>query len=224
MPGRRWTIDTHPDRAKIIKAICAGKDSMRGIAKHYDISASNVTRYLEERLSEKAALARAHQDREEGQAVLDQLREVMGRMKKLYDACDDYLKDPENPDRYELGPRSWEVDIVYRTVEEDTGHMITRKEGLQAILDKLDQRGYQPWEVRMKQADPRRLIVETAGALTRQLELMAKIEGAIAETTINVNISEKFLAIKAVLVKATAGHPEVMERIVEELEKQEAQA
>lgn len=220
MPGRKWTVDTHPKKAQIIKAICAGKESLRGIAKQYDINASSVMRYVEDRLSEKAALARTTQDREEGQAVLDQLREVMGRMKKLYDACDDYLKDPVDPEKYNLGPRSWEMDIQYRTVEEGTGLMIQRRESLQNILDRIDKQGYQPWDVRMKIADPRRLIVETAGALTRQLELMAKIEGAIKETTINVTINEKFLAIKAILVRATEGHPEVMARIVEELERE----
>lgn len=224
MPGRRWTIEDHPDRKKIIKAICEGKDSLRSIARRFDINQSNVMRYVEVKLSEKVAAAQNAQDKEEGQAVVDQLRDVMGRMRKLYDACDEYLLDPADPGRYELGPRAWEIDIVYRAVEAETDKMITRKESLQALLEKIDAEGYQPWEVRMKHADPRRLIVETAGALTRQLELMAKIEGAIQDTVVNVTVNQKFLDFKAILVRTTEGYPEVRERIARELEKMEAGA
>lgn len=146
----------------------------------------------------------------------------MDRMRKLYDACDDYLKDPANPDRYELGPRAWEIDIVYRTVEPDTDKMITRKESLDTLLLKLDEHGYQPWEVRMKHADPRKLIVETAGAITRQLELMAKIEGSIQDTVVNVTLDQKFLVLKQIIMDATKEAPQVRLKIAEALEKIEA--
>lgn len=222
MAGRRWTIEDHPKKKQILAAIAKGDNSLRSIAKQFDIAHANVRRYVAERLSDKVSAARTETDKQDGQLVSDQLKAVMDRMRKLYDACDDYLKDPANPDRYELGPRAWEIDIVYRTVEPDTDKMITRKESLDTLLLKLDEHGYQPWEVRMKHADPRKLIVETAGAITRQLELMAKIEGSIQDTVVNVTLDQKFLVLKQIIMDATKEAPQVRLKIAEALEKIEA--
>ena len=221
MPGRQWTVEQAEDRDAIISALIDGKKSLRYIARQYDIDPACLSRYLSERLGEKAAMVRAEQGKAEGQAILDRLETVRARMEKLYDACDEYLQDPADPNRYELGPRAWEMDIVYRTVEDDTGRMITRKESLQALLDKLDNQGYQPWEVRMKQADPRRLIIDTHNALCKELELMAKIEGAIKDTVVNVTFNQYWAKFKQVIFRATEGAPEVRARIVAEMEEEQ---
>ena len=221
MPGRQWTVEQAEDRDAIISALIDGKKSLRNIARQYDIDPACLSRYLSERLGEKAAMVRAEQGKAEGQAILDRLETVRARMEKLYDACDEYLQDPADPNRYELGPRAWEMDIVYRTVEDDTGRMITRKESLQALLDKLDNQGYQPWEVRMKQADPRRLIIDTHNALCKELELMAKIEGAIKDTVVNVTFNQYWAKFKQVIFRATEGAPEVRARIVAEMEEEQ---
>lgn len=219
MPGPKYAIDTHPDREKIIKAICKGDQSFRSIAKQYGISNVSVVRYVQSRLLPATAKEAAKRDQKQGKSLLERLDQVMERMQKLYDACDEYLTDPENNDKYNLDPRAWEIDIVYRTVEPDTDKMITRKESLQILLEKLDDRGYQPWEVRVKTADPRKLIVDVARTVTPQLELIAKIEGLVKDQVTNVTINQYWLELKAIIWKATEKHQEVREKIVKELEK-----
>lgn len=219
MAGPKFTIDTHPDREKIIKAICKGEQSFRDIARQNGLTVSSVSRYVQGKLLQNAAKEAAKRDEKQGRSLLERLDQVMERMQKLYDACDAYLTDPEKPETYNLDPRAWELDIVYRTVEDGTDKMITRKESLQTLLDKLDGQGYQPWEVRFKTADPRKLIVDVARTLTPQLELIAKIEGLVKDQVTNVTINQYWVEMKAIILKATEKHPEVRAKIVKELER-----
>lgn len=218
MSGRKWTVEEHPQKARIIKAICTGKDSLRSIANQYHLTAASVTRYLNDRLSDKVAAARSDQDKAEGQAAIDQLKTVMVRMQKMYNACDEYLTDPENPEMYNLGPRAWELDITYRVP--DGERYITKKASLDDLLLQIRNDGKEAVEIRYKHADPRKLIIETASVLNRQLELMAKIEGVIKDTVVNVTINQKYLAFKAIILEATKGYPQVMAKIADLIEKE----
>lgn len=215
---RRWSIDEHPKKKQIIKAICEGKESLRSIAAQYELSLSAARRYIEERISEKVATAKTEQDKADGKAVLEQLDAIMSRMRKLYDACDEWLQDPNNPDRYFLGPRANEVDIVYQ--EQDGDKLRTSRASLETILGRMRDTSMFPVEVKYRYADPRKLIIDNAQALTKQLELLAKIEGAVKDTVINVTINEKYLALKAIIIQATKGHPDVQARIAELIEKE----
>lgn len=224
MAGRNWRIDEHPQREVIIQDIIKGNKSLRNIAKQYDMNVASVSRYLSEKLLDKAAKSLAARDEKHGTDFIAEALQQDERVQKLLDACDDYLRDPEDPSRYELGPRSWEIDIVYRTVEPDTDKMITRKESLQALLDKIDQAGYQPWEVRMKQADPRKLLLEASNNLRATLELRAKLAGKLIEnqTNINVNLNQYWVQFKQIILDATEKAPEVRARIIQAMEADNA--
>jgi len=222
--GRNWTIDEHPQRDTIIQDIIKGQKSLRSISKQYDINIASVSRYLSEKLADRAAKVLAERHQKDGTDFIAEALQQDERVQKLLDACDDYLRDPEDPSRYELGPRSWEIDIVYRTVEPDTDKMITRKESLQALLDKIDKAGYQPWEVRMKQADPRKLLLEASTNLRATLELRAKLAGKLIEnqTTVNVNLNQYWVKFKQIILDATEKAPEVRARIIDAMEAQDA--
>lgn len=224
MAGRKWTIDTHPERETIIKEIIKGDRSLRAISRQYDITPSSVHRYLTEKLADRAAKVVAERDAAHGTDFVAETLKQDERVQKLLDACDRYLTDPADPSRYDLGPRAWEIDIVYRTVEPDTDKMITRKESLQALLDKLDAQGYQPWEVRMKHADPRKLLLEAATVLRSTLELRAKLAGKLIEnqTTVNVNLNQYWVKFKQIIFDATDKHPEIRARIIQAMEVEDA--
>lgn len=224
MAGRNWAIEEHPERETIIQDIIKGEKSLRNISKQYDINVASVSRYLSEKLAGKAAKVLAERDAAHGTDFVAETLQQDERVQKLLDACDRYLTDPEDPSRYELGPRAWEIDIVYRTVEPDTDKMITRKESLQALLDKLDAQGYQPWEVRMKQADPRKLLLEAATVLRSTLELRAKLAGKLIEnqTTVNVNLNQYWVKFKQIIFDATDKHPEIRARIIQGMEGEDA--
>lgn len=172
--GRRYTIADHPKRAEIEKALAAGDRSLRNIAEQYNISHVSLHRYLHERFAEKAAKARELQDAKEGDRIYHEIRAVMERCQKLYDAADEWLTDPENPEKYYIGPRADEVVVYY---EEKQGEAVVRRSAtLQELLNNV---GREVVSHRTKYADPRELLLKTAQTLNRQLELIAEVLGKI---------------------------------------------
>jgi len=180
--GRKLRVDTHPKRTEIIKAIIKG-DSYRRIAKTYGLSDGAVGRYLREKLAKKVAKAKETQNDLDGSMVLAEINKVMVRMRMLYDACHEYLLDPDDKTRYELGPRAWEIMVTYL----NGGRKTPQKKNLQSLLDDIstDRKAVKRrklWlEIHYKHADPRKLILETAGTLTKQLELLARICGELKD-------------------------------------------
>jgi transcriptional regulator with XRE-family HTH domain len=218
----KWSVETHPKSEKLIKEIIAGKDSQRNIARRYGLSNAAISRYLQEKLIPQAAKVASARERWAGGQVLEEIDRVMGRMNKLYDACDEYLTDPERPERYTLQPHAHELDVLY-TTEEPNGrgegtHTVTHRENLKNMIDlALKQARGELVEVRYRHADPRKLIIDTASVLTKQLEIIAKIQGEIKDIEINIHISQFWQEIKAVILKVTANAPDIREQLVAEL-------
>ncbi|MBU1081629.1 MAG: hypothetical protein KKB59_14195 [Spirochaetes bacterium] len=223
MPGRKWTVEEHPQKQKIIKAIIAGKQSLRDIGRQYDITVSSVSRYLNDKLMEKAAAVILEQDKEAGKTLIDELIERDKRVEKLFDACERYLQDPTNPNEYDLFPRAWEINVQYRTQEEGEKKPTYHKEALQTILERMEDKGMSPVELKYRHADPRKLLLEAANCLKGTMELRAKLAGKLVEGGVTVNINQTFTAIKAIIVKATEGYPQVRAKMVEELAKMEGE-
>jgi hypothetical protein len=214
--GRKFTVETHPDRKKIERDILKGELSFRAISQQYGMSKDAVARYVKAALMPKTAAAAEKREGWQGDAVLDRIEGIFSKVTKMLTACEEYLADPANPEKIDLNPKSWEIDIVYRTVEADTDKMITRKESLQTLLDKIDGHGYQPWEVRFKHADPRKLFLEAARDLKGALELIAKIEGAIKDQAPAATVNQ-FIELQQVIIAAAGKNPELRQRITEGL-------
>lgn len=223
MAGPKYSVDCHPDRKKIIRDITKGELSYRDIAVRYGISKSAISRYLNEKLVTKAAKVAAQQDEEEGTNLLSRIETVMKRMQKLYDACDEYLSDPENPETYTLMPHAHELEIIYTTQVKGEKKMVTKlhKENLKNLIDRLlSTVDGDLIELKYRHADPRKLIIETASTMTRQLELIGKIMGKVKDTQItNVNVNQYIIDIHMIIVKALAKYPEARDRLIKELEK-----
>jgi hypothetical protein len=217
-------IDTHPNRDSIIDSITRG-DSFQDIANRWGLTKSAVQRYasggvkVRPTIPDAVAEARIAQGNVADLSIKGQVHYVLGKMRKLYEACDEYLSDPNRPGHYDLMPRAWEYEVVYRENEPDTDRMVTKKATLQWLLEKVDAQGYQPWEVRMKSEDPRKLIIGTANAIGKHLELLGKLEGAIQEKVeVNVTMNQTWVDIKQVILRATEDEPEIQARILKELE------
>lgn len=211
--GRKWTVDTHPKREQIIKAIVSGRRSLRNIGKQYGISIACISGFLKEHLLPQAAAAKIKRDLSDGNKVLDEIDYVMDKMRKLYQACNEYLTDPTNKERYELGPRGDQIDVVYIDASGDMP--VRRKETLQAIFDRLAKKKITMLETKSRYADPRKLIIDTAAVLTKQLETIAKIHGLIKEG-VNINITQikQWPEIKTIIIDATKDAPDIKKKII----------
>jgi transposase len=188
-PGKREVksaVETHPRREEIIRDITGGGMSNRAIAEKYGISHGAVNRYKNGKLLPLAA--EAARERGEGMSVMARLVELIERVEMLFDSCDEYLRDPDNPGKYTLCPRSEELDVVYwEPVQEgDKIKKVARKALLSSLLDRVSN----PLHVEIvavyyRGMDIRKLAVDVSKALVAPLELLAKIQGAVKDTVNN---------------------------------------
>lgn len=164
---RKCSICFAPARRDIDEALLAG-EPFRKIAERFGISTTALFRHKADHLP--ADLARAHEAQEIARAddLLGQVKAIMARVQKLFNACDEWLRDPDDPGRYDLGPRASEVSVIYCEGK------AWRKAPLSELLAETG-RTFKLVEV--KTADPRRLILETARTLQGSLELMADVMG-----------------------------------------------
>jgi len=205
---QRCTICTHPERTAIDRALVAGEQSNRRIASQFSVTEGAVRRHKAEHVPRALVEAAQEQQHSDAVDVMHELGRALRRVNLVFDACDSWLRDPDDPTRYDIGPRASDITVVY-SEPGTTGKPIQRKALLSALLARVEDESYQIERWHFKHADPRELILKTHAQLTSSLELLAKLEGKLQqEGTINITVSPQWLAIRAVIVQAVASYPE----------------
>ena len=215
---RACTICTHPEREAIDKALVAGNgESLREIAIRFAVSAHALNRHKLSHLPQ--SLLKAEAAREEAQAgnVMAELQRCFERINLLFDACDRWLRDPEDPTRYDIGPRANELMVTY-TITGEEGKPVRRKAPLQRLLDIVGERhSVLGWET--KQADPRELVLKTAGQLQGQIELLAELTKELnRQPVVNILLTAEWQQVQMAVVRALAPYPDAQEAVVSALE------
>lgn len=209
----RCTVCSHPQRAEIDAALVEGAQSNRIIANQFGVSYQAVQRHSVKHLPAGLVAAAEAEDRDRAAEVLAEIDRALSRVNKLYDACDAWLSDPDDPSRYDLSPRSHEVDIIHE-VTDDNGRPRRRKERLSAILGRLEGAGVDVALVETRHADPRDLILKTSRTLEGHLTLLAKLVGELNEQPqLNLVVSPQWLEVRAALLQALGGHPEASQAV-----------
>jgi transposase-like protein len=194
------------------------------IAEKYGVSDRAVYKRISQlqQTTASAVVAPAESQRHVRQQldVMEQLALNLKRANKLMDACDEWLQDPTNQDKYDIGPRSEEVEVSYRVEVEAGDKLIVqkRKKKLSELMGLLegeaDAEGGRIIAVdrgEYKHADPRELILKTQQE-TRQtaalvIDAMQKVADARA--------LEQWRS--AVIEEIGEESPEVARRIVQRL-------
>lgn len=109
-------------------------------------------------------------------AIASELEAERGFLKKLREACDAWLQDPDNPERYSLAPRSTEIAIHVGVTgarrKTTIGQLLREAEEAAGVPVSLVENG-------TKVADTRRLIKDTAETARSVLETLAKVTGVL---------------------------------------------
>lgn len=191
---RTCTVCAHPDREGIDRELVAGESSFRNIAERFSVSAAALHRHKADHLPQ--ALLRAQELRDEAGSldVMVELERCFERVNLLFDACDRWLRDPADPSRYDIGPRAEELAVIYTEPGED-GRPVKRKSSLAELLERIE--GAKPGRtvtmVEAKHADPRDLVLKTAGRLQPQIELLAKLLGELDDRpVVNITLSAEW--------------------------------
>lgn len=218
-------ICKHPKRDEIEKALVK-RESLRDIAGRYPFSRSSLLRHKSDHLParlkqakemQEMAAARARQNFEkepedpEQETVEDlaaTLKKIMQRVNLLFDACDRWLRDADNPEQYDIGPRAEDLKVTYMDMSE--GKTIRRKERLSVLLPRIEaEQDITIMAVESKYADPRQLVLQASGRLGDHLELLAKILGMIqGGPTVNVLVMPEWVQTRNTIVAALADFPD----------------
>lgn len=224
MPKRPTSVELHPQREKIIKALIRG-DSYRTISGQYGIPQSTLAKFVGTRLKPEMAEAVAMKKLETGQDVLAALNEVLEGARKLYAAGLRDLADPDRPGELTMDPRADEVEVLveYEDHKDDKGMPVykRRREALDILLGELEEKGYRPLEYKVTRADPRMVFLKNNEVITRQLEAASKLlQGVGSAEGFSITVSMAWMIVQSVIVKVTRRYPDVYAELVKTLQRQ----
>ena len=204
---RQCTICTHPKRDEIDQAL-VGNGSFRDIAGHYSVSRSSLERHKADHLPAQLAQATEAKNITSADHLTAELHRIMRRVNLLFDACDRWLRDVDNPEQYDIGLRTEDPKVTY--LERMGDRVVRRKERLSVLLPQIeDERGISVIAVESKYADPRQLVLNASGKLGEHLELLAKLLGKLQEKqVVNILLLPEWVQIRNTVVAALELFPE----------------
>jgi len=176
---RVCTVCAHPERHAIDRALVAG-EAAASVAARYrtktgPLGRMAVQRHREEHVPAALAQTKAAADVANADAIMAELRRALARVNLLFDACDRWLRDPDNPDQYDVGPRAHDVTVLYSEPDAE-GRDVRKKARLSELLAKVaSDGGITIDRAEYRHADPRELVLKTAAQVQHHLELLTKL-------------------------------------------------
>jgi hypothetical protein len=221
---RVCTVCTHAERKAIDAAIVGGASAAK-VAALYRVSDDAVTRHKASHLPKNLTKAKGARDIADADDLLRELRADIERVRLLSDACDRWLRDPEDPARYDVSPRAHEATVIYEEEVEAGERLRTmrRKAPLSTLLRRVEgTTGYTVTAVETKHADPRELLLRSYDRLQKRLELVAKLLGELDERPqINVTMSGEWLTVRSIIVQTLTPFPEARTAVARALSELE---
>lgn len=191
--------------------------SYRDIANRFSLSPSAVDRHKKAHIPVALAQAKAVQTEADAIDVMVELHRCFVRVNLLFDACDRWLRDADDPTRYDIGPRAEELSVTYEDVLEDRNgnpYSVRRKKKLSDLLPVIESETRTITLVEAKYADPRDLVLKTANRLQGQLELLSKLMGDLQSgDTFNVTVSGDWIQVRNEILVALQPFPEAAQAV-----------
>lgn len=172
--ARKCTICNHKNRNQI-DLMLVNSEKYRKIAEKFSVSITSLTRHKEKHLPELLQKTTEAKETDQADRIMEQVDLCLSRVNKLFNSCDKWLSDPDNPEEYTLEPRENELKVIYYEKTLD-GKPIRKKASLSYLLDLIRESGviHDSWEVRSM--DPRKLILDTSSRLSELIDLLLKMK------------------------------------------------
>ncbi len=216
-----FTVDKHPQKKAIIKDILSGLPETK-IASKYDLTQKSINRYKNGKLMKMLAEIWDERNTEASRNLSERFEEVATMLRKQLLACEQWLQDPDEPDKYTVAPRASEVIIVTEWWDDqDRPHR--RKEYLDSLLQEIRGEGRSVTSVSFSNQDTRKILLETAKVIQANLEQIAKLQGAISDVIVAQNNPTIILSQIGNVVLNNLSMAEDKEAIVAELRRLQAE-
>ncbi len=225
---RTCTVCSHPERARIDKALVAVQNPYRDIARQYGLSKDALLRHKADHLLEEIVAAWQAERQANALELASELRGWMDTIGKLLRACDEWLTDPDDPTRYDLNPRAHELLVHHEVTERGPDGrpvVVRRKARLSDLLPRVQalHEGLTVTLIEHKAADPRKLILTTTKTLESHLRLIAEIAGKVQTQGLTTFlISPEWTALRSRMLVALGDHPEARLALAAALEEGDA--
>lgn len=188
----RCKFCAHDNRGAFESAVLGRSETYRNVAKQGGFSPACVVRHMRQHVSKSLAKA---QETVEKAVVREVVRRQRARSiqeldlygdlarihavgQKLMDACDQFLTHPDRPDEYTLDPRAHELEVIYLEevgTKRNGDPIVVPKAGtVQELLARLAGH-WEPLSVKWKVSDPRRLALQTAAYIGKNVGIITSI-------------------------------------------------
>lgn len=231
MTGRPCTVCEHLQLEAINRALVdlsGNPNRFRLLATKYELGPKSLERHLKGHMTpglQKAVAKHAELVEETTHLdVLARLGRLVVKAETMLEAADAWLRDPEDPSRYALGPREHEVFVIWeRQVDGPRGGLVTerKRERLSEILKRCAEKSptaptlEEVTVVETKFADPRKLLLDSVSTLKPVLELLGKAYGQIKpDPIVSMNVfleTKEWAAIESGLIESLRPWPPALE-------------
>lgn len=193
------------------------------IAKRFGVSANLITAYARFVLQRSYAAEKDAQQKAEAAIYANRIEELDKKCRKVIDACDEWLTDPDHPERYTMDPRAEDFRVVYTVEEEDDEgrpKKVRKTADLSYLLDELRRYGkIEPQSVTYKATDPRQLILNALRLARENVEAIGSVMGVIKDIRVSVDVQGSLIpSIINIILDATVDAPIVRERMISKIE------
>lgn len=215
---RRTVVDKHPKKKEIERKLASG-EKVSVLSKQYGIHREALRRYKQNYLPERVVSAVKKRDITSAEELFQIILKAVRYMEKLADSCDEYLKDPDNPDLYAMGPRAHEIDVVWEepVPQGDGGwRYVKRRNTLQEIIDNYITKG-DIVSLKSTFADPRVLIIKASEGLTNQMDSLIQAYKSVDQGKSSFIGTPAWDKVVRTLLDATSEYPEIRRKIADGL-------
>lgn len=140
--------------------------------------------------------------------AMEELGLCVRRVKLLQDACDEWLRDAKDRDKYDVGPRGNEVMVTYW--EQDEEKPRKAKAPLSWLLQQVDGK-FDTIKAETRYSDPRQMILSTAAEVRQTVALCVQLAQMLADAKAMQAFRE------AMLDAISQESPEVAQKIASRL-------
>ena len=222
MKTRPYAVEVHKDSKKIIRELAEGVQ-ISSISKRYGIHRNALTAFKRNRMPEQVVKAVERRDITAAEEIYTIILKTVRDMEKLADSCDDFLQDPEDSEKYYMGPRAHEIDVVWEELVGQTQDGMPRykkhKETLQDVIDRHFSRQDNIISVKASMTDPRVLFVRSADTLTKQMDTLVQAWKAVDQGRSSFLGTPAWQEVVKTILEATEEYPDIRRVIADRLSR-----
>lgn len=205
MPKRSNSIETHPKRAEIERAIISRIPNLK-IGKTYGVSEAAIRRHIQGTFARELVKAQKQYELTHGEFKLNYLVKIFDRLERMTRALEDWLEDPDRPGEYNVYARSTEIDVVYY-VQTKQGRQIKKVAPLQQLLAMSDRK--YAWDQAIDRGENnRRLMLDALKNQLNALLVLITAEKNARDVQSEEAVKKLWSAMQSTLAEYTDGKPE----------------